>query len=393
MTRSSALLVLVAVVGAVNNAAAEPCNGLADRQRGAYIAAGEAAKRAYDLGNYTQAIEQILRAMDLCNEDPRTQYNLAIAHSRAGNCAQAMRWYEALLEIKPRGPHAALIEHQQLKARRQMSELRVSCLKLAEIQVNCADPEVSVALGDTILPRCPFAGHVKADTYEVRAARPGYEPYSTTLTLVAGTVHELSIPRLVRRERSLGPKDNETPGLDARAPASGDISWLRLHVGLGASFGVASGPLYEADGRTRIEADHAQMSLAGYQPTTIRPAAVMGGRLRINEHLGLSLESRWDLEHLAVAGLAMIDLCSNLGRGLELQVALGGGYGRIPVFVRLPDDTHKRALLGPSLLASGVSISRALTERLDLEVAVSLLAGFPARGLQLMTALTTRASF
>ena len=407
----------------------EPCASLSSEEREAYLSFGEEVVKAYEDEDFPRAVQATLNAMEICDEDPRTKYNLARVYQAAGNCNMALFWYEQVLELDPEGPYVKAIKEQRAKAGRYKTELQVECSNSAKISVECSNPGVLITLGEFSTLKCPYRGRIDAGTYKLTASLEGFQDYSVQVQLVAGENNRLLVPELlpeidsslgtlrvscpesvkevvltgpgyndvdvpcplkidldagyytVRMEDELPETFEIVPGqvyaLQLSRSVELDSDQVGLFIGLRFAPGLAlvSGDLYEEDNETPYGEE-----LVGMQPSLLTLAVENEIGYRINERWAVGAQGRFEVANFALLGLAFVrwtPLIVDWWRG-SLSAGLGGG--RIYPTVETSNGDRPLAHMGPFFASFGLHSNFDLSSLFSLMLALQPRIGMPDVG-------------
>ena len=395
----------------------EPCAGLSEASADRYFELANKAVQAYLDENYGSAVTYNLQALEVCNEDPRTTYNLARAYHQLGNCGMGLSTYEALDEFE-------LDRKMRKKVANYRSELEGQCIDYPKFTIQCQDKEAEIELGPLSGLRCGDSGRIAPGEHRLEVYRPEHKSYGENITLEAKQTLTLTIPALVPlsafgflqvscsegveffdstgpdgQQRRPCPFDDELPvGSYQLVPSGGDEvttvevlgqqqtsaqlvvvfsphqrAGLFFAVSLAPGFGFATGTLYDGDEKTDMEVTSiSHLSFAGRIDAgyawSERWAAL--GRLRVDQSLGLvgALVLRW----VAAA---------NNDLAIRVDGGLGGGVLAQPVF--LTDGSAPDAHAGPIIALVGGHLAYAFTKQLSFVGGVDLNLGFSDFGAQL----------
>lgn len=408
--------------------AAEPCSTLSKADLDEYLKLGEQATNHFVNKDYTGAVQALVQAMDICDEDPRVQYNLARAYHKANNCNQALFWYERILSIDPNSDIGKSVPDERARAGRYVTELQVECSNSARVTINCSDQNVRLSIGDAIKnAKCPYSQRLDTGTYKLRADLDGHEPYMVSISLVAGENNRILIPALEKMKEAptmgtlrinceeglsevsiKGPKATETktcnqkyelpPGtyaisLTATEPAVetvelavGETMGVSIRkpvakvdrtgflIGLRAnpSIGFATGALFDKNAENEIGRE-----LSGVQPSLPTFAMLVELGYLFTDSLGAMVQARFDVTNLSVMAAALVRWLPWYNDTLSVRLDLGIGAGNILMPVEIEDGQRPLAKSGPVFGQVAVGLGWRFNPLISLVTMLETRFGFP----------------
>lgn len=428
---SLAFLILSAIAAALSAhtaQAAEPCEAISEAEKKEYLGLGEQANSHWANKDYIAAIQALVQAMDICDEDPRVQFNLARAYQKANNCNQALFWYERILSIDPNSPLGQTVASERERAGRYVTELQVECSNSARITVDCSDPGVRLAIGDSISNvKCPYSHRLESGTYKLRADLEGHEPYIVSINLVAGENNRILIPALEKQEaapttgtlrlnceapmtqvslrtatsnqikacndkydlppgrytiglpgteetlETIDIAIGETVAISVRPPvAKIERSGALIGIRANPSMGFASGTLYDKNAENSIGQE-----LDGVQPSLPTFAILMELGYTFNDQFATAVQARFDVTNLSVMASALFRWVPWTNDVLSARLDFGVGGGSIVLPVQISEDERPLAKSGPVFGQFGAGISWRFNPLLSLVSMLETRVGFP----------------
>jgi hypothetical protein len=412
-------------------AAAEPCSKLSKADLDEYLKLGEQATNHFVSKDYTGAVQALVQAMDICDEDPRVQYNLARAYHKANNCNQALFWYERILSLDPNSEVGKSVPDERARAGRYVTELQVECANSARVNINCSDQNVRLSIGDAIRNvKCPYSQRLDTGTYKLRADLEGHEPYIVSISLVAGENNRILIPALEKMKEApttgalrisceeglsevilKGPAATETktcnqrydlpPGRYAISLTAEDAPLETVDLAIGETMGVsirqpvaklkrtgfliglranpsigfATGDLLDKNAENSIGRE-----LAGVQPALPTFAMLVELGYSFTESIGAMAQARFDVTNLSVMATALVRWLPWYNDTLSLRLDLGIGAGSILMPVEIEDGQRPLAKSGPVFGQLGVGLGWRFNPLLSLVTMLETRLGFPNFG-------------
>lgn len=408
--------------------AAEPCSTLSQADLDEYLQLGEQATNHFVNKDYSGAVQTLVQAMDICDEDPRVQYNLARAYHKANNCNQALFWYERILALDPASDIGKTVPDERARAGRYVTELQVECANSARVTINCSDSNVRLSIGDAIKnAKCPYSQRLDTGTYKLRADLEGHEPYMVSVSLVAGENNRILIPALDKMKEApttgtlrinceegmsevtlTGPTSTETKtcnnkydllpgryaiglpgvegalesvdvnigetmGVSVRQPTK-KISRSGFLIGLRAnpSIGFATGELFDKNAENSIGRE-----LSGLQPSLPTFAMLIELGYSFTDTLAAGVQARFDVTNLSVMAAAIVRWLPWYNDILSLRLDFGIGGGSILLPVEIEDGQRPLAKSGPVFGQVGVGIGWRLNPLFSLVSMLEARVGFP----------------
>ena len=402
-------------------AQSKPCSKLSPEDDAEYRQLGQQAGGAYGQKDYTAAIQYMVQAMDLCDEDPRTQYNLARAYHRANNCNMAMYWYERLIKIDPNSAEGKSIASERERAGRYFTEMQAECSSSARVVVDCSNPEVRITIGESHSFKCPHEGRLDAGLYKIRATlSEKHKPYVAEIRLVAGQNNRILIPKLeeiderasrttgtlridcegdlekvilrgegMREDVKCGDSKELPPGRYTLA-APGDEKTQEVDVILGETYGVRVGSTSASIKRTGfflgIRANPS-MGLAtgelldengdesfGQELDGLQPSLPT---FAFNETLGIAGQFRLDFTNFSAMGAVVLRWVPWFNDILSFRVDVGGGAGKVVLPVELENGQIPLAKGGPGFAQVGLGLAWRFTDLMSFVSILETRVGFP----------------
>jgi len=389
--------------------AGAPCSSLSDVDAADYVKLSAEGVQAYQDGDFKKAIQKNQAAMELCDEDPALNYNLARAYHNSGHCPMAIFHYDIVL---------AKTTDRKLKKKveKHRESIVEECSNAADFMIRCADEGSTVSIGSLEALPCPFTGRIKAGEHALTVSKPGFVTYNETVEIKLGEGNVLATPSLVSEQMvgdlsvrcedginffllsgpnlqqtfpcpwqgtletgsyNLTPENSEVSTAATVIPENTisvvlslppsvlDSGGGQIGLKLAPGTGYADGALYdggEATGESASSISHISFALVVEGGMVFNQSWAGIGRFRLDQNLGMvaSVVGRYS---------RLVDDST----ALHFDGGLGAGVLKQPVF--LTDGRVPVTQPGPVFVSSGAGLDFVLSDSLILTTGADLYIG------------------
>jgi len=145
---------------------------------------------------FLEAVSHFLEAKAIY-DDPNLDWNIARGFEEAGDCANAVVWFERVENRKPEGDDKKKIKKLAKESKKKIKDLAKDCPESGTAAISCIDDKARISGDGGPEFACPITLQLSSGDHSVTGRLESGEKSSRTVLIAAGSTTVVEFPSLL----------------------------------------------------------------------------------------------------------------------------------------------------------------------------------------------------